>query len=327
MELQVAVERYDLAAVFRISRSSRTATSVVVASVSQDGVTGRGECGPNTRYGETPESVAAELAVLDLAGLTPDAAGRAALQERLHPGAARNALDCALFDLEAKLTHVPVAERVGLRAPERFKTAMTLSIDTPDAMAEAAHRLGPGRLLKIKLDQELVVERVAAIARAVPGARLIVDANEAWPLALLQDVHERLAELGVVAIEQPLPAGSDEGLQDIQSAVPLIADEACHVAADVPRLASLYGGVNIKLDKTGGMTEALALREAALAHGLKLMVGCMLGTSLAMAPASLLVEGTMLVDLDAPFLLRDDRMPTMAVEPGVLAAASPELWG
>ncbi len=327
MELQVAVERYDLAAVFRISRSSRTTTSVVVASVSQDGVTGRGECGPNTRYNETPESVAAELAVLDLAGLTPDAAGRAVLQERLHPGAARNALDCALFDLEAELTGVPVAERVGLRAPERFQTAMTLSIDTPDAMAEAARRLGPGRLLKIKLDQELVVERVAAIAHAVPNARLIVDANEAWPLALLQDVHGRLAELGVVAIEQPLPAGSDEGLRDIQSAVPLIADEACHVAADVPRLASLYGGVNIKLDKTGGLTEALALREAAIAHGLKLMVGCMLGTSLAMAPASLLVEGTMLVDLDAPFLLRADRMPTMAVEPGVLAAASPELWG
>jgi L-alanine-DL-glutamate epimerase-like enolase superfamily enzyme len=327
MELQVAVERYDLAAVFRISRSSRTATSVVVASVSQGGVTGRGECGPNTRYGETPESVAAELAVLDLAGLTPDAAGRAALQKRLHPGAARNALDCALFDLEAKLTGVPVAERVGLRAPERFQTAMTLSIDTPDAMAEAARKLGPGRLLKIKLDQELVVERVAAIARAVPGARLIVDANEAWPPALLQEVHGRLADLGVVAIEQPLPAGSDEGLRDIQSAVPLIADEACHVAADVPRLASLYDGVNIKLDKTGGLTEALALREAAIGHGLKLMVGCMLGTSLAMAPASLLVEGTMLVDLDAPFLLRDDRMPTMAVEPGVLAAASPELWG
>jgi L-alanine-DL-glutamate epimerase-like enolase superfamily enzyme len=327
MELQVAIERYDLATVFRISRSSRTATSVIVASLSQDGVAGRGECGPNTRYGETPESVAAELAALDLAGLTPDAAGRAALQGRLHAGAARNALDCALFDLEAKLTGVPVAERVGLRPPERFQTAMTLSIDTPDAMAEAARRLGPARLLKIKLDQELVIERVGAIAAAVPDARLIVDANEAWPLELLRDVHERLAELGVVAIEQPLPAGRDEGLRDIRSAVPLIADEACHVAANVARLAELYDGVNIKLDKTGGLTEALALREAAGRHGLKLMVGCMLGTSLAMAPASLLVAGTMLVDLDAPFLLRDDRRPTMAVEPGVLATASPELWG
>ncbi|WP_027133765.1 N-acetyl-D-Glu racemase DgcA [Geminicoccus roseus] len=327
MELQVVIERHELAGVFRISRSSRTATSVVVASLSAEGRTGRGECGPNSRYGETPESVAAELAAVELEGLTPDGAGRARLQDRLHPGAARNALDCALWDLEAKLSGVPAARRAGVQVPDRFETALTLSIDAPDAMAQAARRLGPGRLLKIKLDQDLVVERVAAIAAAVPGARMIVDANEAWPVELLGEVHARLADLGVIAIEQPLPAGGDEALRGFRSAVPLIADESCHVRADVERLAGLYDGVNIKLDKTGGLTEALALRAEAERRGMKLMVGCMLGTSLAMAPASLLVAGTMLVDLDAPFLLREDRHPGMAVEPGVMAAATPALWG
>lgn len=327
MKLQVGIERHDLAGVFRISRSSRTATTVVVATLTRDGAAGRGECGPNSRYGETPETVAAELAGLDLAGLTPDAAGRAALQARLPAGAARNALDCALFDLEAKLTGVPVATRTGRAVPGSFRTALTLSIDTPQAMAAAALALGPGHVLKIKLDQEQVVERVRAVAAAVPGVRMIVDANEAWSPELLARFHAPLAELGVVAIEQPLPAGDDAALGSMASAVPLIADESCHGARDVRRLLGLYDGVNIKLDKTGGLTGALALAQTARAHGLMLMVGCMLGSSLAMAPASLLVEGTQLIDLDAPFLLRRDRDPSMILAPGMLSAPAQGLWG
>ncbi len=327
MDLQVTIERHELAAVFRISRSSRTETQVVVATLRQGDAVGRGECGPNTRYGETPGAVAFQLETLDLVGITPDEAGRRRLLQRLTPGAARNALDCALWDLEAKLTGKTVAELAGITPPARFRTAMTLSIDTPEAMAEAARKLGSDQLLKVKLDGEQVLERVAAIGEAVPGVRLIVDANEAWSLELLGRCHEALARLGVVAIEQPLPAGADTGLAGFRSVVPLIADESCHVSADLQRLADRYAGVNIKLDKTGGLTEALALRDAARAAGMHVMVGCMLGTSLAMAPASHLVEGTFLIDLDAPFLLRTDRQPSMMVEPGVLDPPRPALWG
>jgi L-alanine-DL-glutamate epimerase-like enolase superfamily enzyme len=327
MELQVTIERHELAGVFRISRSSRTETRVVLATLREGDAVGRGECGPNTRYGETPEAVAYQLETLDLAGITPDAAGRRRLLQRLPAGAARNALDCALWDLEARLTGRTVAELAGIGPPVRFRTAMTLSIDTPEAMAEAATKLGPDQLLKVKLDGEQVLERVAAITDAVPGVRLIVDANEAWSLELLARCHEALARQGVVAIEQPLPAGADAALAGFRSTVPLVADESCHVSADVPRLAERYGGVNIKLDKTGGLTEALALRDAARAADMHVMVGCMLGTSLAMAPASHLVEGTFLIDLDAPFLLRTDRQPSMMAAPGVLDAPAPALWG
>ncbi|HWL67088.1 MAG TPA: N-acetyl-D-Glu racemase DgcA [Geminicoccus sp.] len=327
MELQVTIERHELAGVFRISRSSRTETRVVVATLRLGDAVGRGECGPNTRYGETPEAVAFQLESLDLAGITPDAAGRSRLLQRLPAGAARNALDCALWDLEAKLTGRTVAELAGIAPPARFRTAMTLSINTPQAMAEAARKLGPDQLLKVKLDGEQVLERVGAVTDALPGVRLIVDANEAWSLELLGRCHEALAMQGVVAIEQPLPAGADAALAGFRSIVPLIADESCHVSADVPRLAERYAGVNIKLDKTGGLTEALALRNAASDAGMHVMVGCMLGTSLAMAPASHLVEGTFLIDLDAPFLLRVDRQPSMMVEAGVLDPPKPALWG
>ncbi|HEX2528038.1 MAG TPA: dipeptide epimerase [Geminicoccus sp.] len=327
MELEVAVERHELAAEFRISRSSRTATDVVVVTLHQDGLIGRGECAPNRRYDETPETTLAELKACQMDGLTANSAGRARLQGCLHAGSARNGLDCALWDLEAKLTGVPAATRAAVQVPATFRTALTLSIDTPDRMADAADKLGPGQLIKVKLDSELVVERVRAIADAVLGARMIVDANEAWSVDLLWAVHGRLADLGVVAIEQPLPAGADDGLRGLGSRVPIIADEACHVGADVASLADRYHGVNVKLDKSGGLTEALAVAKAARDHGLTLMVGCMLGTSLAMAPASLLAAHAALVDLDAPFLLKTDRAPSMAVSPGVLAAPLPELWG
>ncbi|MCW0183341.1 N-acetyl-D-Glu racemase DgcA [Zavarzinia sp.] len=325
MNLSVSVESWPIRGVFRISRGAKTEAEVVVVSIESGGFRGRGECVPYRRYGETLESVVATLEAL-----RPHLAqgvGRGDLSSLMPAGAARNAIDCALWDLEAKRAGTSVAALAGLAPPRPVLTAYTLSLDDAGAMADAA-RAADKPLLKLKLGGDGAdLDRVAAVHAAVPGARLIVDANEAWAAADVLPLARALAGLGVVLIEQPLPAGADEALQGIDCPIPLCADESCHTAADLPRLVGLYSHVNVKLDKTGGLTEALVLADAARALGLGLMVGCMVGTSLAMAPALLLAGRADFVDLDGPLLLDRDREPALAFEGAMIQPPSPALWG
>ncbi len=324
-DLTVRTETWPLAASFTISRGSRTEARVVVAEISHDGVIGRGECVPYAHYGESVEGVVASIEAM--ADPIADGLDRQALQDALAPGAARNALDCALWDFEAKGSGEPVWRLAGLAEPGPLITAYTLSLDTPEAMGEAAAANAARPLLKLKLGGEAVIERVAAVRAAAPESRIIVDANEAWTVELLQRASPELARLGVEMIEQPLPAGSDGGLKGIDRLVPLCADESCHDTASMAGLDERYDIVNIKLDKTGGLTEALALADAALAAGLAIMVGCMIGTSLAMAPATLVAARAALVDLDGPLLLARDHQPGITFEGSVMQPPPSVLWG
>lgn len=325
MELTVSIERWPIAGSFRIARGAKTEAVVVTARLSDGLHVGRGECVPYARYGETVEGVADSLRAL--ASAVAAGLDRAGLQDRLPPGAARNALDCAFWDLAAKASGRRVADLAGLPAPGPVTTAYTLSLDAPDAMAAAATAAAKP-LLKLKLGGDgLDLARVAAVHRACPGARLIVDANEAWTPDHLLEQGSAMAGLGVVLIEQPLPADADEALAGIDSPVPLCADESCHTSADLPRLARLYSHVNVKLDKTGGLTEAIALTRAAKAMGLRTMIGCMVGTSLAMAPALLLAGDADFVDLDGPLLLARDRAPGLRYEGAAIRPAEGDLWG
>ena len=320
--LSVHRESWPLAEVFRISRGARSVARTVLVELRDGNAAGRGECVPYPHYGESVDSVVD--AIEGLRGDLEAGLSREELAGAMGAGAARNAIDCALWDLEAK--------RAGRRAWEApldpVVTAYTLSLDEPDAMREAAARHAARPLLKVKLDGERVAERVAAVRAGAPRSRLIVDANEAWTAHTL---HRRLAELaalGVELVEQPLPAGADETLAGIERVVPVAADESCHTRANLPALAGRYDVVNVKLDKTGGLTEALALRDAAAAAGFGIMVGCMLGTSLAMAPALLVAQGARFVDLDGPLLLAQDREPGLDYHPdGRIAPPSPDLWG
>ena len=318
-------ESWPLAQVFRISRGSKTAADVIVVTIGEDGVEGRGEAVPYPRYGQTIESSLAEIAAVRRA--VEEGASRHELIAQMAPGAARNALDCALWDLEAKMTGTPVWRLAGLDEPGDLVTAYTLSLDEPAAMGEAAARNAHRALLKIKLDGERVLERLEAVRAGAPKARLVVDANEAWSIGLLAEIGGALAALGVERIEQPLPAAADGALAGIDCPGVLCADESCHGSDTVAQLADRYGMVNIKLDKTGGLTEALALREAALAAGLQVMVGCMVGTSLAMAPAMLVAQGARVVDLDGPLLMKADRVPGIAFDGNIMHPAPCELWG
>ncbi len=324
-DLTVRTETWPLAASFTISRGSRTEARVVVAEISHDGVIGRGECVPYAHYGESVEGVVASIEAM--ADAIADGLDRQALQDALAPGAARNALDCALWDFEAKGGGEPVWRLAGLAEPGPLITAYTLSLDSPQAMGEAAGANAARPLLKLKLGGEAVIERVAAVRAAAPDARIIVDANEAWTVELLQQASPELARLGVEMIEQPLPAGSDGGLKGIDRLVPLCADESCHDTASLAGLDERYDIVNIKLDKTGGLTEALALADAAQAAGLGLMVGCMIGTSLAMAPATLVAARAAFVDLDGPLLLARDHQPGITYEGSIMQPPPPALWG
>jgi L-alanine-DL-glutamate epimerase-like enolase superfamily enzyme len=299
---------------------------VVVVEIERDGVTGRGECGPNVRYGESAASVSAQLESVRgavLAGL-----GRHEAQALLPHGAARNALDCALWDLEAKTTGTPAWQLAGRREPRPLVTAYTLSIDTPEKVLEAAEAVADRPLLKIKLaGDEHDLTRIRAVSAAAQGARLIVDANEALTIESLAFLAPRFAVLRVDLIEQPLPAGRDEALRGFDSPVPLCADESLHDRASLDDLVGKYQAVNIKLDKAGGLTEALATADAARERGLKLMVGCMLGTSLAMAPAALVAQDASWIDLDGPLLLARDREHGIRYERGVMHPADRALWG
>jgi len=319
--ITVRAESFRLAEVFTISRGARTETRVLTVEVSRGGFTGRGECVPYPRYGESVESVAAQIEAL------PAAIDRAGLQDALPPGAARNAVDCALWDLEAKAAGRRAWDLAGLPAPGPVVTAFTLSLDAPEKMRAAAAKNAHRPLLKIKLGTPDDMPRLEAVREGAPDARLIVDANEGWTAEVYADLAPHLLRLGVTMVEQPLPAGEDAMLAEIARPLPVCADESCHDRASLPALRGKYDMINIKLDKTGGLTEALALRDAAGAAGYGVMVGCMVGTSLAMAPAVLVAQGAKVVDLDGPLLLAEDRdVPLHYDEKGVHPPA-PELWG
>jgi len=307
-------ESWALAKPFAISRGVKTAADVIVVEARESGVTGRGECVPYARYGETPDSVEAQLR----AAATPD---------DLPPGAARNALDCALWDLRARSSGVPVWQAAGLAAPQPAITAYTISLGTPDEMRAAAAEAADRPLLKVKLGPVDPVGCIAAVRQGAPGARLIADANEGWSFEQFAAIVDDLAGLGVELVEQPLPAGEDAALAGWKSPLLVCADESFHVAADIPGLAARYGAVNIKLDKAGGFSEALACLRAAQAAGLNVMVGCMVATSLAMAPAALLAGAADYVDLDGPLLLKEDRPGGIRFEGSLMYPPQPTLWG
>jgi len=323
--LAVKVERWPIAGGFAISRGAKHEAVVVVASISEGGLTGRGECVPYGHYGESVEGVVAAIEAC-----APEVArgmSRVELAGLLPPGAARNALDCALWDLEAKRSGRSAAALAGLASLHPVLTALTLSLGTPEAMAEAAHKARGHPLLKLKLGGAGDVERLAAVRRAAPQARLIADANEAWQPHEIESLLAEAAAAGIELVEQPLPAGQDELLSRIARPVPVCADESVHDRVSLDALADRYDAVNIKLDKTGGLTEALLVAERARALGLKIMVGSMVGTSLAMAPALLVAQGAEFVDLDGPLLLAADRAPGLRYEGSLVHPPQPGLWG
>lgn len=319
--IEVTRDVFRLAQVFTISRGSRTEAKVLTVRVTRDGVTGWGECVPYARYDETLDSVEAEIRAL------PSDIDRDGLQEALSPGAARNAVDCALWDLEAKRAGRRVWDLAGLPAPGPEVTAYTLSLDTPEAMQAQAAKNAHRPLLKIKLGTPDDMPRLEAVRAGAPEARIIVDANEGWSAEVYADLAPHLLRLGVALVEQPLPAGEDEALLGIDRPVPLCADESCHDRASLPKLRGKYDMVNIKLDKTGGLTEALALRDAARAEGYDVMVGCMVGSSLAMAPAVLLAQGAAVTDLDGPLLLAEDRDVPLTFDAAGVHPPAAALWG
>ena len=319
--ITVTAESFRLARTFTISRGSKTEARVLTARVTRGGITGWGECVPYARYGETLDSVAAQIAAL------PGGIDRAALPAALPAGAARNAVDCALWDLEAKTTRRRVWQLAGLAQPGPMVTCFTLSLDAPDTMRAAAARHAHRPILKIKLGTPDDMARLEAVRAGAPKSRIVVDANEGWSAEVYAELAPHLIRLGVAMVEQPLPAGQDGMLAEIARPLPVCADESCHDRASLPDLAGKYDMVNIKLDKSGGLTEALALRDAARAAGYRLMVGCMVGTSLAMAPAVLVAQGAEVVDLDGPLLLAEDRSHPLHYDAAGVHPPEAALWG
>lgn len=321
MQIEVRAESFPLASVFTISRGSRTEAHVVTVRISRNGVHGQGECVPYSRYGESIESVVRQIESL------PSKFSRMELQELLPPGAARNAVDCALWDLESKESGRRVWELARLPAPLPVTTAYTLSLEDPDRMKASAARQSHRPLLKIKLGTPDDIPRLEAVREASPESAIIVDANEGWNRESYLEMIPHLVRLGVKMVEQPLPAGNDASLEEMERPVPVCADESCHDRSTLPELKGRYDMINIKLDKTGGLTEALALKKAALQEGFGLMVGCMVGTSLAMAPALLVAQEADVVDLDGPLLLAGDREKPLLYEESLVHPPDTELWG
>ncbi|MCG8442222.1 MAG: dipeptide epimerase [Caulobacterales bacterium] len=312
------------AGTFRISRGARIHVEVLELQIAADGHEGRAECVPYARYGETLDSAADAIDAFFRGRTEPPS--REAARAGMPAGAARNAVDCALWDLEAKSRGAPVWRLAGEREPAPLLTAFTISVDAPEAMAGAARAAGAWPFLKLKLAGEGDLDRVGAVRAARPDARLMIDANEAWSAEQLRAWTPEMARMGVEAIEQPLPAGQDEGAR-AGSEVALCADESAHDLSSLEALIGRYDMINIKLDKTGGLTEALALRDAARAQGLKVMVGCMLATSLAMAPAVLAAQGADIADLDGPLLLNVDRPHALGFDGPRLRPPTSQLWG
>ena len=324
-DLKVGVERFPIRGGFTISRGAKHEAVVVVATIRDGASSGRGECVPYARYGESVEGVAQAIEAC-----APAVAGgldQAGLQALLPPGAARNALDCALWDLEAKISGRSAAERAGLAPLRAVETAFTISLASPEEMAARAREAARYPLLKLKLGGDGDEARLAAIRDAVPNVRLIADANEAWHASALEHLLAAAKAAGVELIEQPLPAAADAALQYIARVVPVCADESVHDRASLRDIAKRYDAVNIKLDKTGGLTEALATAAEARKLGLKIMAGCMVATSLAMAPALLLAQNADWIDLDGPLLLDRDRTLGLAYTSGTVTPAPAALWG
>ncbi|MGL1832063.1 N-acetyl-D-Glu racemase DgcA [Rhodocyclaceae bacterium SMB388] len=325
MQLTVSHDRFPFREVFAISRGARTDQEVVSLRLADGALAGCGECTPYARYGESIAGVIADIEAMAprlAAGLT-----RARLQHEMKPGAARNALDCALWDLDAKRSGVPVWRLAGLDAPGPVLTAFTISLEDPDTMRAKAARNAHRPLLKIKLGGEGDIARLEAVRGGAPRSRIIVDANEGWSADEYAALAPVLLRLGVEMVEQPLPAGADDALADMARPLPVCADESCHDRNSLAALRGKYDMVNIKLDKTGGLTEALALRDAAVAAGFSIMVGCMVGSSLGMAPAVLVAQGAAITDLDGPLLLGRDRAHPLRYDDAGVHPADPALWG
>jgi L-alanine-DL-glutamate epimerase-like enolase superfamily enzyme len=323
-QLRSFIERWPIAGGFTISRGTKTEAAVVLAEIEEDGIIGRGECVPYPRYGESVEGVQELVAAQSDA--IASGISREELLERMPAGAARNAVDAALWALEARRSGQSVWQLAGLPEPQPVITAFTISLGTPESMAAAAARASARPLLKIKLGSEDDAARIRAVRAAAPQSQLIIDANEAWRPSTLETELAACAEAGVALVEQPLPADQDEALQGIQSPVPLCADESFHGLESLDQVASRYACVNVKLDKTGGLTAAIEVARAARTRGLELMLGCMVGTSLAMAPAFHLSAWASFVDLDGPLLLERDRSPGFAFEGSTMLPPTPGVW-
>ncbi|MDR6430939.1 N-acetyl-D-Glu racemase DgcA [Brucella pseudogrignonensis] len=322
--LKIIQECYPIAGKFTISRGSKTEALVIVCEISHNGKLGRGECVPYARYGESIESVSEQIEAVRSA--IESGADRLTIQTLMPAGAARNAVDCAFWDLEAKLSGKRVADTLGT-LPHPLETAITVSLGTPEEMAESTAKVAHYPLIKVKMGGDNDIERIHAVANAAPNSRIIIDANEGWTDDNIEENMAAAAKAGVVLIEQPLPAGKDEILSRIDRPVIICADESVHTSVGLEDLATRYGAVNIKLDKAGGLTEGLVMREKAISLGLKVMVGCMVGTSLGMAPAVLLAQKADVVDLDGPLLLAKDRAPGLKYEGALVYPPEATLWG
>ncbi len=323
--LQARHHRYPLRRPFRISRGVKTSAEVIHVTLSQGDAVGRGEGVPYPRYGE---SIASALAAIEaVRPAIEGGASREALQYLLSPGAARNAVDCAMWDLEARLLGVDVAGMLGGAKPCPVASALTISLDVPAAMGEAATRVASAPLIKVKVDAIDPIAQIRAVRAAAPTAALIVDPNESWDEALVRTIEAALIEARVALLEQPVPADADEWLEGYSSAVPICADESFHVADDLTFVARRYGVVNIKLDKTGGLTAALDAARGARAAGLGLMTGCMVSSSLSIAPAFHLAALSDFVDLDGPLWLVDDWADGVRDEHGMLVPPVRGFWG
>lgn len=323
--LNAAHQSQRLKAPFRISRGVKTAAEVVVVEATQDGVTGRGESVPYPRYGESVGSVLAQVAAAGEA--FQDGLELERIATLLPAGAARNAVDCALWDLRAKLTGRSVGEMTGRPLPDEIVTAVTISLDQPEAMRQAALAVSSAPLIKVKLGSEGSAERLRAVADAAPDAALIVDPNEGWSFAVLDALQPLIAELNVVLIEQPLPADADHDLEGYAPAKPICADESAHTSKDLAALKGRYQAINIKLDKAGGLTEALVMLERARALGFQVMTGCMVSSSLGIVPALHVAAASDFADLDGPWWLAQDRPGGVCIEGGRLRRPAPGFWG
>jgi len=324
--LTVAGETLPLHTPFRISRGTKTAAQVVTVALAQDGVIGRGECVPYPRYGEDEGSTI--LAIEAARDAIEHGATRQELLGLMPAGAARNAVDCALWDLELRLAGSDIAAALGLEKPlPPIVTAMTISLDTPDRMAAAAAALADVPLLKIKVDRSDPAAQISAVRAAAPNPRVIVDPNESWTIAEVDGLQDLLIDLRIDLLEQPLPADADGDLAGFKSAIPIAGDEAVHVAADLDGLPDGYGVVNIKLDKTGGLTAALDLARAARDRGLGVMTGCMISSSLSIAPAWAIAATSSFVDLDGPLWLAEDRTGGVRAANGIMSPPQPGFWG
>ena len=319
--IQAKVEIFPLAQVFRISRGARTQAEVVTVTIKKDGVTGRGECVPYARYNETLESVIKQIESL------PADIDKETLQDTLPPGAARNAVDCALWDFECKEQDQRIWKIAGVQIPEQKITAYTLSLDEPENMFKQAEKNSNRPLLKIKLGTPNDMPRLEAVRKGAPSSEIIVDANEGWDAELYSQLAPELVRLGVKLVEQPLPADQDDDLIGLPRPLPICADESCHDRKSLEKLIGKYDFVNIKLDKTGGLTEALQLKTRALEAGFKIMVGCKVGSSLAMAPSTLIAQNATFVDLDGPLLLAQDRQHGLLYDESWVHPPLKDLWG